>query len=224
MLSNPAYSFAHEAAVYIPSTGEVFITSNQHLVDGRKAIQISKFQKVGDKYECNEIDANIPMGNGAVNYRGGVLFCAQGTTTDPGGLIYMSRHAPYKTETVLSNYHGRWFNSVNDVVVHSDGSIWFTDPTYGFEQDFRPEPELPSQVYRYDPGAGSGDLRIVADGFGKPNGICFAPDEKTMYVTDTNAITCAGGKGVYRPDREATMFVLLRDRGASHGKVDDVVF
>ena len=145
------------------------------------------------------------MGNGGVNYRDGVLFCAQGTTTDSGGLIYMSRQAPYETETILSNYHGRWFNSVNDVVVHSDGSIWFTDPTYGFEQDFRSDPELPCQVYRYDSNSGTGDLRVVADGFEKANGICFSPDEKTVYITDTNAIKCAEGRGIYRPDKQSTM-------------------
>ncbi|MCJ1306319.1 hypothetical protein MMC08_009139, partial [Hypocenomyce scalaris] len=138
VLSNPAYPFAHEAGVYIPLTGEVFITSNRHQISGHQHVQISKFRKVGEKYECEEIRPDVPMGNGGVNYQDGVLFCAQGTHTDPGGLIYMSRHAPYETQTVVNNYHGRWFNSVNDVVVHSDGSIWFTDPCYGFEQAFRP--------------------------------------------------------------------------------------
>ena len=221
VLSNPAYPFAHEAGVYIPSTGEVFITSNQHSVNGQRTIQISKIEKVGNHYECHEIHPQIPMANGGVNYRDGILFCAQGTLADPGGLIYMSRRAPYSTETILSNYHGRWFNSVNDVVVHSDGSIWFTDPTYGFEQEFRPEPELPCQVYRYDPGSGTGDLRVVADGFGKPNGICFSPDETTVYITDTNAIKCADGKGIYRPDKQSTMLVNSIMRALS-GRVDDL--
>lgn len=205
VLSNSTYPFAHEAGVYIPATGQVYITSNQHFLNGQRTVVISRLRKVGDQYECHEMDIDVPMANGGVNYRDGVLFCAQGTPTHPGGLIYMSPHAPYPTETVLSNYHGRWFNSVNDVVVHSDGSIWFTDPSYGFEQGFRPTPELPCQVYRYDPEAGTGDVRVVADGFGKPNGICFSADEETVYVTDTNAITVVDGQGVYRPDKQSTM-------------------
>ncbi|MTV80982.1 SMP-30/gluconolactonase/LRE family protein, partial [Streptococcus pneumoniae] len=77
-------------------------------------------------------------------------------------------------------------NSVNDLVTHRDGSIWFTDPTYGYEQDFRHKPQLPCQVYRFDPE--TGDIRVVADGFGRPNGLCFSPDEQTMYITDTDQI------------------------------------
>ena len=52
---------------------------------------------------------------------------------------------------------------------------------YGFEQGFRNQPQLPCQVYRLD--VISGDIRVVADGFGRPNGLCFSPDEKTLYVT-----------------------------------------
>ncbi|SPQ21347.1 7115df78-b77a-4322-8a19-b575c1a931d5 [Thermothielavioides terrestris] len=86
---------------------------------------------------------------------------------------------------------GRPFNSVNDVVIHSDGSIWFTDPPYGFEQGYRTRPRLPSQVYRYDPNRKS--LRAMADGFGHPNGICFSPDERTVYITDTDWLHGGGG-------------------------------
>ena len=69
-------------------------------------------------------------------------------------------------------------------MVHSDGSIWFTDPIYGSEQKITKPPELPNQVYRFEPD--TGDVRAVADGFGRPNGLCFAPGEKVLYVTDTD--------------------------------------
>ena len=111
---------------------------------------------------------------------------------------------PYATTPLLTNFHGRWFNSVNDVIVHSDGSIWFTDPDYGFEQNIRPRPQLPNQVYRYDPG--NGDVRAVATGLGKPNGLCFSPDEKTLYVTDTDAIH---GEGPVEPSRASSMCVYF---------------
>jgi gluconolactonase len=92
----------------------------------------------------------------------------------------------YEAKLLITDFHGRPFNSPNDVVVHSDGSIWFTDPMYGWEQGIRPKPRLPNQIYRYD--TVTGGIRAIADGFGKPNGICFSPNETIVYVTDTDWI------------------------------------
>lgn len=125
------------------------------------------------------------MPNGGVNYEDGMLFCAQGSTlAGTGGIYYMPRGTPPKA--MVTNFHGREFNSVNDVVVAKDGCIWFTDPCYGYEQGFRQKPKVPNQVYRFNPK--NGDLRVVADQFGRPNGIAFSPDESIVYITDTDAI------------------------------------
>ncbi|KAF6826856.1 gluconolactonase precursor [Colletotrichum plurivorum] len=200
---NRYYPFAHEAGVFIESNNTLFITSNQFpdTEDGRKKIQICRVTLPSDgstKVKCEEIHpAGVPMANGGVNYLDGVLFCAQGTMDSPGGIVFMEAHPPYQTRPMISSFHGREFNSVNDVVVHSDGSIWFTDPIYGFEQGIRPRPKLPSQVYRYDPFRSS--IRVMADGFGRPNGICFSPDEKTVYVTDTDWIHGDGSTDLTRP-------------------------
>lgn len=140
------------------------------------------------------------MPNGGTNYGDGLLFCVMGDFSVNSALVYMEATAPYKTTTAIDNYHGKPFNSLNDVVVHTDGSIWFTDPIYGSDLGIRPKPELPNQVYRYDPR--SGDIRVVADGFGRPNGICFSPNETTLYITDTD---CAHGDGSYDATRSATM-------------------
>lgn len=135
------------------------------------------------------------MPNGGVSYKDGILFCAQGTATaGSGGIYYMPRGKP--PQALVTNFHGRDFNSVNDVVVAKDGCIWFTDPCYGHEQDFRQRPKLPCQIYRYDPKIG--DLRVVADGLGRPNGIAFSPDEKILYVTDTDHIHGDGSKDPLR--------------------------
>lgn len=135
------------------------------------------------------------MPNGGVNYKDGILFCAQGTLEEPGGIAYLPLTQRESTsqdaQLLVSSFHGRPFNSPNDVVVHSDGSIWFTDPIYGWEQKIRPKPRLPNQVYRFDPATGG--IRAIADGFGRPNGICFSPDEKTVYITDTEWIHGDGG-------------------------------
>jgi gluconolactonase len=88
-------------------------------------------------------------------------------------------------------------NSPNDVVVKSDGTIWFTDPSYGFLQGFRPDPQLGDFVYRFDPASGRVD--VVADAFDKPNGLCFSPDESVLYVGDSGANQQPGSFYVDRP-------------------------
>jgi gluconolactonase len=90
------------------------------------------------------------------------------------------------TVSVLADrYHGKRLNSPNDVVCRSDGSIWFTDPTYGIETDYeggKQEAELPPSVYRLDE---DGKLALVADDFEGPNGLAFSPDERLLYIAET---------------------------------------
>lgn len=103
-----------------------------------------------------------------------------------GGLYYMSHSSMRAPVPVVTNFFGRDFNSVHSVAVsRKDGSIWFTDPCNGADRGIRSPPELPCQVYRYSPQ--TGDLRVVADGMGRPHGIAFSPDEKTVYITDSDA-------------------------------------
>nr|POE48081.1 gluconolactonase [Quercus suber] len=194
------WPFAHEAGVYLPDQDAIFVTSNGFTPEGsaERAIRISKVSRQQDgSWTSNVIETNIAMGNGGINYQNGVLFCDQGSKTCSGGLVKMESQPPYATKTLIDSFHGRPFNSVNDVVVKKDGSIWFTDPIYGFEQGFKPRPQLPCQVYRYDPSEGG--VRVVADGFGRPNGLCFSPDERTLYVTDTDYVHGDGGIDPMRP-------------------------
>ncbi|KAF7180927.1 hypothetical protein CNMCM7691_000056 [Aspergillus felis] len=201
----------HEASVYHPPTRSVFVTSNQmpnpshqqNLATGDKHIKLTR---VYDTYpgstESNVAkteDITFPhidgaMLNGGVNLGPDhILFCAQGSKdlSNPSGIVKVAVPSEGSGDTtlevVISSFHGIPFNSVNDVVVHPlDSSIWFTDPQYGFHQGIRLQPQLPNQVYRYDPGNGS--VRAVADGFIRPNGLCFSPGLDTLYVTDTGAI------------------------------------
>ncbi|HEX5463320.1 MAG TPA: SMP-30/gluconolactonase/LRE family protein [Burkholderiales bacterium] len=89
--------------------------------------------------------------------------------------------------TVLAErFDGKRLNSPNDVIAKSDGTIWFTDPPYGIQTDYeggKQTAELPANVYRFDPA--SGTLTIVADDFDGPNGLCFSPDEKHLYITES---------------------------------------
>ncbi|KAI9368053.1 hypothetical protein BJX61DRAFT_550733 [Aspergillus egyptiacus] len=185
VLENNSYPFAHEAPVYLPSTGDLFVVANYQTPTGGQPIQISRISHdaSSDRYTREIVPADIPNANGAINYNGQILFAAQGSTSARSALILMNPAEPYNTTVLLDNYKGRRFNSLNDLDVHSDGSIWFTDPTYGFVNGFSPEPELPNQVYRFDPA--TGDVRVVADHFGQPNGIAFSPDEEIVYISDT---------------------------------------
>jgi len=94
------------------------------------------------------------------------------------------------TRTVLADrFQSKRLNSPNDVVVKSDGSIWFSDPTYGidseYEGDAAPSEIGASHVYRIDPA--SREVTAVATDFVKPNGLAFAPDERLLYIADTGA-------------------------------------
>ena len=91
--------------------------------------------------------------------------------------------------TVLADgFKGKRLNSPNDVVCRSDGSIWFTDPAFGIAGEWegeKAEPELPQAVYRID--GQSGRLTQVIADLAAPNGLCFSPDEQTLYVVDSRA-------------------------------------
>jgi gluconolactonase len=99
------------------------------------------------------------------------------------------RYEPNGTVTVIADkYQSKRLNSPNDIVVHPDGGIWFTDPIYGirgYYEGFKAESELPVAVYRADPK--TGQLEKITDEVGGPNGICFSPDYKKLYIADTGA-------------------------------------
>jgi gluconolactonase len=185
ILENQSYPFAHEASVYIPSSESLFVSSNRFTdpVTKKETIKITNVSLSENPVTAEIINTTLPMPNGGVNNGDGILWTGQGTLNETGGLFQMSVLPPYEAELIVGGFYGRQFNSLNDVVVHSDGSYWFTDPIYGWRQGFRPKPQLPNQVYRYDPA--TKDVRVIADGFGRPNGITFSPDEKTVYITDT---------------------------------------
>jgi len=96
---------------------------------------------------------------------------------------------------VASHFEGKRFNSPNDVVVKSDGSVWFTDPSYGIDSDYEGDAaasEIGAQrVYRVD--AASGAVSVVASDFVQPNGLAFSADESLLYIVDTGATHVAGG-------------------------------
>ncbi len=148
---------------------------------------------------------------------------SNGHTRDHDGRLISCEHGSRRvtrTEhdgriTVLvDHYQGKRLNSPNDVVVKSDGSIWFTDPHYGIMTDYeghRAEQELACHVYRLDPM--NGGLEVVTDDFACPNGLCFSPDESFLYVAETASMFDAAA------DRHIRRFAVADD-GKSLGAGD----
>jgi gluconolactonase len=91
--------------------------------------------------------------------------------------------------TIIADSFGNSkLNAPNDVAIHKDGAIWFTDPGYGILNNYegdRSEPELPTAVYRIDPSSGA--VEVKATGLVRPNGLCFSPDFTYLYVSDSGS-------------------------------------
>ena len=153
-----------------------------------------------------------PSGNSNGNtfdYEGRQLSCEHGGRR-------VVRYEPNGTVTVIAEkVQGKRLNSPNDIVVHPDGGIWFTDPPYGIRgnyEGFKADSELKEAVYRADPK--TGQVEKVSDEVGGPNGIYFSPDYKKLYVADTGTreikIWDVDGKSI----RNGKRFVVLDIPGA----------
>ncbi len=137
---------------------------------------------------------------------------ANGNTVDREGRLVTAEHGAHRisrTEknggvvTIVETHDGKKLNSPNDVVVKSDGTIWFTDPDYGLSG--RTKEQQGNYVYRFDPRSKS--LTPVIKDFDKPNGLCFSPDESKLYVADS-------GK-----PRHIRVFNVDRNESVSGGEV-----
>ena len=116
---------------------------------------------------------------------------ANGNTIDLQGRLMTAEHSGRRisvaekdgtVKALVEQFDGKKFNSPNDVVVKSDGTVWFTDPPYGLPQGEKKEQEG-NYVFRFDPK--HGQVSVVAKDFDMPNGLCFSPDEKRLYVADS---------------------------------------
>jgi gluconolactonase len=168
---------AHEGPVYLPAERALYFTTS------RPDVAIRRLALDGDP----TITTVRPTANAngmTLGRDGRLIVCEQGSL-DRAAAITAVDPATGETETLVDSWGGRPLNSPNDVVVGPDGGIWFTDPSYGYLQGFRPRPALPDQVYRYDPA--SQKLQVVAAGLDKPNGLAFSPDGLTLYVADNGA-------------------------------------
>jgi gluconolactonase len=138
---------------------------------------------------------------------------ANGNTLDRAGHLVTCEHSSRQVtrtdsdgavDVIAADYQGKKFNSPNDVVVKSDGCVYFTDPDYGLRD--KSKREVPKNyVFRLDPARG--EVRAIADDFDMPNGLCFSPDEKLLYIADS-------GK-----PRHIRVFEVQADGSIANGRV-----
>jgi gluconolactonase len=178
---------AHEGPVYVAHEDALYFTSRNGAIK----------RLVLESESVSAVSADVNRANGmTLGLDGCLVVCEQGTASKPARISRIDP-ATGAAATIVSDWRGFRFNSPNDVAVRSDGSIWFTDPAYGYLQGFRPQPELGDYVYRHHPDTGT--TSVVADSFDKPNGIAFSPDEQVLYVTDSGANQEEGSYYVDRP-------------------------
>jgi gluconolactonase len=169
---------AHEGPVYAADEDALYFTSVR-----RERVSIKRLDLGDGVVTVVREDANAANGM-ALGRDGRLVVCEQGGFSEPARIALVDRRTG-ATETLVDEIDGLPFNSPNDVVVRSDATIWFTDPSYGHLQGFRPKPAVDDRVYRFDPARSW--LDPLADGFDKPNGLAFSPDERILYVADNGA-------------------------------------
>ncbi len=143
---------------------------------------------------------------------------ANGQTRDRQGRLIACEHGGRRvTRTeyngditvLMDSFDGKRLNSPNDVVVKSDGTVWFSDPPFGILGNYeghRTEPELGQNVYRLDPG--TGQATVVADDILGPNGLAFSPDESKLYIVESRG----------QPNRKILEYDMSADGATISGK------
>ena len=188
--------YFHSGGVFMPRLSTLFLTSNllrdtdpSAVSSANRRTEITKIEifsprnvardkvRAGDEVRMTAGAAEYPNGDST-----GLVVCVQGSLKESSGLVYIDTKRPHKSHMLLNNFQGRPFNSPCDVVANTaDGSLYFTDPAYGWERGFRPKPQLPSgHIYRFEPE--TGECRVVANGHSRPAGLALWRD--TLYVSE----------------------------------------
>ncbi|KAH7306510.1 hypothetical protein KP509_22G016200 [Ceratopteris richardii] len=186
---------AREGGVYFPDKEEYYFSSPWNSNElPEKPVNLMKMSLVTGEVS---FVMKTNMANGmTLDNSGKLVVCEQGLFEKRGFIQKIDLHS-MASSIVADNWKGLSFNSPNDVVVKSDNSIWFTDPDYGQKEHFKGPSQIgKNQVYRVSV---TGEVTAVADGFTKPNGLAFSPDEKLLYITDTGTSVGDGTVDLSKP-------------------------
>ncbi|KAL2613643.1 hypothetical protein R1flu_025335 [Riccia fluitans] len=196
---------AHEGLVYYPDENAILFTTQGDF----KSIP-NKVKKVCLKTKTVEsIFENTDFANGmSLDLNGDLLICQQGCAGNPAYIQKVNLKTK-ESSNVADNWFGIQLNGPNDIIVKSDGSIWFSDPDYPTEQGFGGKTQVKNHLYRI---AYDGIVDVVADKFQKPNGLAFSPDESKLYVTDTGYYNCGPEKEDKNRPHSVTVFDVINRR------------
>lgn len=182
------------ATGYQWAEGPVYFRASDELVwSDVAASRMMRWSAVDGHVSVFRANSNYANGN-TIDREGRLLTCEQDTRR-----VTRTEHDGSIT-VLIDSFQGKKLNAPNDIVVSSDGAIWFTDPGYGIDGDYeghKADAELPRNVYRLDPQTGT--ATVVVDDFTRPNGLSFSPDEKTLYIIDSG-ITHGGPSHIRRFD------------------------
>lgn len=164
------------------SEGPVWVGDGRYLIwSDIPNDRVLRWQETTGQVDEFRKPAGFPNGH-TRDRQGRIVYC------EHGGRRVM-RIEPDGSLTVLCDkFDGKRLNSPNDIVVKSDGSIWFTDPPFGIlgvYEGYQAKPELPTNIYRID--GRTGEVTVVSGEVGRPNGLAFSPDEKLLYVVEASA-------------------------------------
>ncbi len=192
-----------EGPVWLPRDGSVLWSDvvNDRVLRWDRGGQVSVFLEPAEFHNGHTLDRD-----------GSIVACSQGRRR-------LERLALDGTVTpIVDRYRGMRFNSPNDVIVKSDGTIWFTDPPYGItsnREGHQAESEIGDcLVFRFDPA--TGELDVMTDWVEEPNGLAFSPDERVLYVSDTSA--------AFRDDGAGNHHIVAFDVVAGRALADPRVF
>ena len=200
---------AHEGPVYAPDEDALYFTTVPRVgrsTDASPEVAVKRLALDGERLPLDParhgavgeavVRASANVANGMTLGRDGrLIVCEQGTWTSAARIVALAR-ATGCVEPLVTGWDDRPLNSPNDVVVRRDGTIWFTDPSYGHLQGFKAPPALGDHVYCHDPG--THETSVVAEDFDKPNGLAFSPCGSVLYVGDSGA---NHEPGTYDPTR-----------------------
>ena len=194
---NESIPLFHEGGIYHPGTDSLWLTTNEledgqypSIANGKAGEYIVHVTNLSTPKPELKVLSDFPIPNplgGARYFHDGadkLVFAALGNMDSgtPGG-IYAVDPYTFEVEPWTTSYGDFPYDGPDDATVLSDGSVWFTDLTYGYIEGLRPKSQLPSYIYRYDPKTNS--TRAMADGFSRPNGITHSPGDDIIYLCDT---------------------------------------
>jgi hypothetical protein len=211
---NPTYDFVfnvsdavHEANTYWPAGNKLFLSQ---LAPPPGYLPQLVVDLNADPPTISEYLSDPPVyaPNGGTFYNGLVYWGASGGNSSIGGGeqrpgIRTLDPTTNQTTTLLNNYFGYYFNTVDDLAIDKYGDVWFTDPRYSWYNALTDTPpQLPSASYRFRPSTGA--VAIIDDSCQEPNGIAWSPDYTNLYISDSGAV--AGVYSALYPDLHGSPF------------------